>query len=163
MVRKPEGRFVRVGVVTVRAGAATALDDGALERVAAFEVGRRGPTFPRDRALEATFATATGTVDGQGVTTRFGAAYRRGFGPLEIAAGAAVGVAELDGRAIEGRQLELWVDAGARWRYPLGWVLPYVGARGGGAAIWQDLDESRGPARDRHGVAFEALGVVGPR
>lgn len=50
---------------------------------------------------------------------RSGAAYRRGYGPLELSAGAAVGVAELDGCAIDGRQLELWGDLGARWRYPL--------------------------------------------
>jgi hypothetical protein len=81
---------------------------------------------------------------------RVGAAFRRGGGPLELSIG---GELSLGGRD------EIWVEAGARWRYPIGWVLPYAGVEVG-AALVQVLD-SNGPAQTRRSLAVDALGALG--
>lgn len=162
LVRKPEGGFVRLGTVEVRAGAVTRLDEDALERVPGFDATARGPGVARERSVEATFALTGGTVAGQRDTARFGLAYRRGLGPLELFAGVELGRAALEGRVIAGRSIELWGHGGARWRRPLGWLLPYVGVEVGAAAVRQRVEAGvMGPATVRHGAAFEGLGALG--
>ena len=162
VVRKPDGRFVRTGVVTLRPLLTTAVDDEALERVPAFEVSGRGVDAPREHTLEATFSLASATLSGADGGTRVGAGFRRGRGALELFVGGELARSELDGRLVLGRQDELWGQAGTRWRYPLGWALPYAGAEVGAALIRQELRASAARAAGtRHGLAFDALAALG--
>jgi Caspase domain len=162
MVRKPEGRFVRTGVVALRPSVTVQLDESALERVPAFEVTGRGVGAPREHLLEATFAMATATLSGAARAARVGVSYRRGRGPLELAVGAELARGDLDGRLVAGGQDEAWAEAGARWRYPVGWALPYAGVEVGAALIRQRLRAGvNGPAGTRYGFALDALASLG--
>ncbi|HKE20087.1 MAG TPA: caspase family protein [Kofleriaceae bacterium] len=160
VVRKPSGGFVMTGVVTLRPSVATELRDSSLERVPAFEVGGRGVGRPREHSLEATYSMASATVSGQDSTARVGAAFRRGRGPLELSIGGELSRSDLSGRLIAGQQDELWAEAGARWRYPIGWALPYAGVEVGAAYIRQRL-RIAGPDETRNGLAFDALASLG--
>jgi hypothetical protein len=162
VVRKPEGRFVRTGVVALRPSVTVELDESGLERVPAFEVSGRGVGAPREHSLEATFSVASATLSGAERAARVGVAYRRGRGPLELSIGAELARSDLDGRLVAGRQDEAWAQAGARWRYPVGWALPYAGVEIGTALIRQTLRSGvNGPAGTRYGFAVDALASLG--
>jgi len=162
VVRKPAGRFVRTGVIALQPSVTVELDDAALERVPAFEVAGRGVDAPREHALEVTYSMATATVRGEEGGARVGAAFRRGRGPLELSIGGELSRSELAGRLIAGRQDEIWTAAGARWRIPVGWALPYAGVEVGAAYIRQRLRAGvAGPAHTRHGLAFSGLASLG--
>jgi Caspase domain len=127
LVRKPEGAFVRVGDVWVTPYKLVMLDEADMDQLPYAEVARRGTSPRRTWAVELGFALRSGVVDGQGATPALGAALLRERGPLLFAVGVEAGLTEFEGRQLFATQRELWARADMRWRWPVGWLLPYVG------------------------------------
>jgi hypothetical protein len=171
VVRKPEGRFVRVGEVIVRPGSTVALDERSMAEVPYAEVARRGAGPVHTRAVEVAYSAGGPWLEGEGVVQRLGAAIRRERGAWEIAAGLDVGRGTLRAQGLSIHQLETAAYGDLRWRVPVGAWLPYLGLRLGGGWVHQTLDRDQqqaietvfgqGPLPARDGIVGLALLTAG--
>jgi hypothetical protein len=171
VVRKPEGRFVRVGEVVVLPGTSARLEESAMEQVPYAEVARRGPRAIRPRALEVGYALSSPVIPGQGLAQRVSLGLRRERGPWDVGASVSAGLASIRGEALSIDQTELWGHLDLRWRVPIGWLLPYLGARGGAALVHQSFTRDQesmiqevfdvSAMTARNGLAAEALATTG--
>ena len=143
VVRKPEGRFVRVAEVIVQAGSTVALDEGRMAEVPYAEVARRGAGPVHTRAVELGYSAGAPWLEGEGLVQRIGLALRREQGTWEIAAGVDVGQGDLRGQELAIRQLETLGYGDLRARVPVGAYLPYLGLRIGAGWVHQTLERDQ--------------------
>jgi hypothetical protein len=170
VVRKPEGAFVRVGDVLVLPNTLVTLDESEMDQLPYTEVARRGTGARRTWAVELGFGVRSGVVEGAGITPMLGAALVHDRGPWAFAIGVEAGLVDFAAQGISAAQREFWGRGDARWRWPVGWMLPYVGLSLGVGWIHQTFERpeervirevfgSRVPARD--GVAARIVPTVG--
>jgi hypothetical protein len=167
LVRKPEGLFVRVGEVAVMPSSLAVLDEAEMEQVPYMEVARRGTGPVRAFVLELGATLGTGIVAGAELTPRVGPALQREHGPWTFGLGLELGYTAFGARELAASQRELWASAEARLRYPLWWMLPYVGLRASAGLIHQSFTREREreirdvllapPVPDRDGLAGQLL------
>jgi Caspase domain len=152
LVRRPTGAFVQIGEVVITPRATTTLDDSEMEQVPYAQVARRGADSIHPYAIEVGAVIASGALDGQSLGPRLSLGLRRERGPWELAVGVELGQASFRGRSLDIEQRELFAHLSVRWRLPLGWLLPYLGARAGAGLIHQSL------VRDQEDVIQDVLG-----
>ena len=171
VVRKPEGRFVRIAEVIVQPGLMVVLDERRMDQVPYAQVARRGAGPVHTRALEIGYSAGGSWLEGEGLMQRLGMALRREHGAWEVAAGVDVGRGDLRGQDLTIRQLETLGYGDLRWRVPAAAYLPYLGLRMGVGWIHQSLERDQeqtlqrvfgqGPLPSRDGVAGLGLLTAG--
>jgi Caspase domain len=175
VVRKPEGRFVRIGEVIVQPRSTVSLDERSMAQVPYAEVARRGAGPVHTRAVELGYTAGGPWLEGAGLVQRLGASVRSERGAWELAAGLDVGRGALRGQDLSIHQLETAAYGDLRWRVPEGPWLPYLGLRLGGGWVHQTLERDQeqaiqtafgqGPLPARDGVVglgFLTAGVEVP-
>lgn len=171
VVRKSEGRFVRVGEVLVSSGTLTNFREDAMESVPYAQVSGRGGHHVRPWGLELVFGVSTGVVSGQGLTQNVGVSLRRETGPWEVAAALDLGFGRFASDELEVSQREVWGRALARLRWPIGLPLLYMGAGASVGWINQSLIRNTeqliketvggGPMPDRNGLGAKGQAALG--
>ena len=171
LVRKPEGRFVRIAEVIVQPGSTVALDESRMDQIPYAEVARRGPGPVHTRAVEIGYGAGAPWVQGEGVVQRIGLALRQERGAWELAAGVDVGQGSLRGQDLTIHNVETLGYGDLRWRVPAGAYLPYLGLRLGAGWVHQSLQREQeqtlqavfgqGPLPDRDGVVMLGLLTAG--
>jgi hypothetical protein len=143
VVRKPEGRFVRLAEVIVPTGTTVALDEGGMEQLPYAQVVRRGAGPVHTRAVELAYAAGTPWLEGEGLTHRVDLAVRRERGAWEVAGGVELGRGELRGQDLTIRQLETLAHVDGRWRLPVDTALVTLGLRAGVGWVHQSLERDQ--------------------
>jgi hypothetical protein len=170
LVRKPEGSFVRIGDVLVLPDSLTMLDEAGMDELPYAEVARRGAGPRRTWVAELGFGVHTGSVEGAGLTPAVAVALLRERGPWTFAIGLELAYVEFAAQQLATSQRECWGRLDARLRWPVSWILPYLGMSFGVGWIHQSFQRpqesvirevfgSRVP--DIDGVAGRLLLTVG--
>jgi hypothetical protein len=139
LVRKPEGSFVRIGDVLVLPDSLTMLDEAGMDELPYAEVARRGAGPRRTWVGELGFGVHTGSVDGAGLTPAVGVALLRERGPWTFAIGLELAYVEFAAQQLATSQRECWGRLDARLRWPVSWILPYLGMSFGVGWIHQSF------------------------
>lgn len=127
LVRKPEGAFVRVGEILVMPNSVVRLDEADMDQIPYAEVARRGAGPARTWAVEVGFGMRAGSVEGAGLTPGASAALMRERGAWAFALSVELAATSFSARGMDATQREVWGRWDTRLRWPVSWVLPYVG------------------------------------
>jgi hypothetical protein len=171
VIRKPEGSFVGVGELLVMPGGFVTLNDSDLQPVPYMEVARKGAGSIRTWSLDLRAGVASPRSRAEQFGPRIGAGFSRELGPWAYSLGLDWGMRQIRANELWIQQQEVWTGAELRLRWPLSWMLPFLGARAAAGLMHQTLerDEEQRIRRyfggtglpDRYGVGAELFATAG--
>jgi len=131
---------VRVGEVLVLPNSLSLLDEADMDQLPYAEVARRGAGPRPTWSLEFGLGAHAGIVDGAGLTPALGAALARERGPWTFAVGFELARVGFEAQRIGASQREFWGRLDTRLRWPVAWLLPYLGMSVGVGWIHQSFE-----------------------